>query len=286
MNIDIDDLSSDIIFSRENKIFFDKVNNTIKDRITISDKPLTNYSEVTFSERWYRGLNYDKGSLDQFIEKHDSFYWYLFFDTIMDYGYLFQKDHDLASIFLNNYYEADKDRYVDFTTHLINSNLPKVFKFYEITNEVPPFRKFRSDRVDFFCKSIKSFIDKNFEKMHETFGGFLFFIQNTNIKMIKALMQLYETSDAFSKYFNTYDKIKKEDYQNFRKFWFYLIKFQEVPLNYVYKFLINFEKDEILRTALNTSNHSYYYWSKLEENRVIFNKVKMNSVKYPIFDNF
>ena len=276
MDIDIDDLSSDIVFSRENQIFYDQINSLIKEYLTFST---SNILQPTFSERCFQVLNHDKNDLDKFINGHDTLYWFLFFDYIVRYDSIMKDFKILLK-------DTDEEKYIDFVSHLINSNFSKIFKLYEIMNEVPVFTSFYDGKRNSFCKLLRKYVDKNFERFHETFGGFLFLMQNSESPLIENIVNLYETLPLFSKYFNDYKKIKREDYQNFRKFWYYLVKYQKIPMLYIYKFLPNFESDEILKIAINTSNHHNYYWSKIEENRSIFKRLKMDKIKYPIFDNF
>ena len=279
MDIDIDDLSSDIVFSRENQIFYDQINNLIKEHLIFTNLPITNVLETTFSERCFRLLNHDQNNLDKFINDHDTLYWFLFFNYIVRYD-------SIPRDFKVQLKDMDEEKYVNFVSHLINSNFSKIFELYEIVNEVPLFTEFYDGKRNLFCKLLRKYIDNNFEKIHESFGGFLFLMENMKSPLIENIINLYETHPLFSKYFNDYTKINKDDYINFRKFWYYLIKYQKVPTIYINRFLRNFENDEILKIALNTSNYHHYYWSKIEENRVIFKRLKMNEIKYPIFDRF
>lgn len=276
MDIDIDDLSSDIVFSRENQIFYDQINTLIKEHLTFST---SNILQQSFSERCFHILNHDQNDLDKFINNHDTLYWFLFFDYIVRYDSIMKEFKILLK-------DADEEKYIDFVSHLINSNFSKIFELYEIMNEVPIFTSFYDGKRNSFCKLLRKYIDNNFEKIHESFGGFLFLMQNIESPLIENIVNLYETLPLFSKYFNDYKKIKKEDYQNFRKFWYYLVKYQKIPMLYIYKFLPNFENDEILKIAINTSSHYNYYWSKIEENRSVFKRLKMDKIKYPIFDSF
>lgn len=89
------------------------------------------------------------------------------------------------------------------------------------------------------------------------------------------IFNIYETLPMFSKFFNDYNKIKKDDYSNFRKFWYYLIKYQKIPIKYIFKYVENFENDKILKKSINTSNNYVYYWTELEKNKNVFNKLKI-----------
>lgn len=278
MDININDLSSDIIFQRENQIFYNDINELINRKLSsLSFSQIISYDnfivdrKFSFRERYFLKLNHNIDNKIEFIEKQDPLYWFYFFDTIIDY---------------NGKLLCLSDRkFFDFMNHVILSNIFKFFKLYEIANEEVEKLSLYEKRTP-IGQIIKKCFDQNFEKFHESFGGFLFLAQNNNLDLIEKIFHLYEDHPLFSKYFNTYDKIKKEDYLNFRKFWFYLIKYQKVPITYVFKYLINFEKDEILKIALNTSKYYSHYWTKIEENRILFKKLKMNEIKYPSFDNF
>ena len=55
-------------------------------------------------------------------------------------------------------------------------------------------------------------------------------------------------------------------------------------MSYIYKYVINFEKDEILKTALNIAKYHNHYWSKIEDNRQLFKRLKKHEIGPIIFD--
>lgn len=256
MNIDFDSLAANIVFKKEYNDFFTFINDLIRDE---------NESKFWKIKRY---LNSKDNSIYQFIEEKSSIYWYEVFNCLIDSSIVAEK---IIKIFNN-----DEQKCKRFLDYLISENIYKIFELYENSDEViNDFKKF-SDKGTLFCKELKLYFSKNFEKVHNSFGGFLMLIQN--IELPNQFFSLYESHPNFSKFFNDYNKIEKDDYLNFRKFWYYLIKYQKIPFKYIFKYVRNFENDKVLKKSINTSNNYVYYWTELEKNKNIFNKLKIFNI--------
>ncbi len=282
MDINIDSLASDVIFSKENKEFFDIINKELLDKhkyyfINANDDLFfkeRNYQHNTFLSR---ALSESKTTFENFCDFSSPLYWYIVFDSIIP-------SLLLREIKIENIFNFDHMKLQKFLKHIINQNLPKIFEIYEKSNEVPDFHEF-NNRKDRFSSLLSSYVSNNFDNLHETFGGFLFLIQcSKKSELISNIIHLYQTHEIFSKYFIDLQKVKKEDLMNFRKFWYYLIKYQKVPIKYIFDFIKNFENDKILKLALNTSICYNHYWEPIAKNRKIFNKLKLYNLYMPDFN--
>lgn len=269
MNFDIDSLASNIVFQNQYNEFFKIIDDVIKKRIDFNKKITKSIkckeSGLSFFEKHFQIFKYE--NIDQFFEDKGPLYWYEVFCNLIN-----QNDAEITGYKIDRLFDFDNLKYQKFVNNLISSNINKLFELYELSNDVPTIRNFINIR-GIFCEELSKYFKSNFEKIHDSFGGFLMLSQN--LEIYPNIINIYETLPQFQKYFNECDKINKNDYSNFRKFWYYLIKFQKIPIKFIFKFLKNFEDDEILKFALNTTNHYNYYWGPLEMNKSIFNKLKI-----------
>lgn len=264
MNIDFDSLASSIVYQKQYYEFFKIMNTVIKDRCKSIVEKENTLKINSFFNRQFKNFNYE--NIDQFIDDDGPLYWYEIFCLLID------NSSDFSFPFASLYQLFDSDiKHQKFIDHLIYTNIHKIFRLYEISDEIPNFKNFYLGR-SIFSRQLNKYFKVNFEKIHESFGGFLMLIQNEELP--PNIFNIYETLPMFSKYFNDLEKIKKDDYLNFRKFWYYCIKYQKVPYRYILKYIKNFENDYILKHALNTSKNYNHYWGFIELNKLVFNKLK------------
>lgn len=134
MNIDFDSLALGIVFQKQYYDFFKIMNTIIKDRYKSIVENKNTLKINSFFNRQFKNFNYE--NIDQFIDDNGPLYWYEIFCILIDNSSNFS--FPIASL----YQLFDSDiKYQKFIDHLIYTNIHKVFRLYENSDEIPNLKK-------------------------------------------------------------------------------------------------------------------------------------------------